>query len=87
MDYFDALNETVLFPFTDTDDGMSDLQVDEDDCDDICLDPDSSFPYELTQCGCAVDDYDDGMDGDHESAFTSIGWGVDESYGSYGSEE
>ena len=25
-------------------------------------------------------DYDDSMDGDHESGFASAGWGVDESY-------
>lgn len=27
--------------------------------------------------------YNDDMDGDAESAFTSIGWGTDESYGYY----
>lgn len=27
--------------------------------------------------------YNDSMDGDHESGFTSIGWGLDESYGGY----
>ena len=27
------------------------------------------------------------MDGDHESGFTSAGWGVDESYGLYGDDE
>ena len=26
------------------------------------------------------DTFDDSMDGDAESAFTSVGWGVDESY-------
>jgi hypothetical protein len=26
------------------------------------------------------EDYDDSMDGDHESGFASAGWGVDESY-------
>jgi hypothetical protein len=30
---------------------------------------------------------DDPMDGDHESGFSSAGWGVDESYGSYGDDE
>lgn len=28
-------------------------------------------------------DYDDSMDGDHESALASAGYGVDESYGNY----
>ena len=27
------------------------------------------------------------MDGDHESGFTSAGWGTDESYGLYGDDE
>lgn len=29
------------------------------------------------------DDYDDSMDGDHDSAMTSCGWGTDEDYGYY----
>lgn len=32
-------------------------------------------------------DFDDSMDGDHDSAMTSIGWGTDEDYGAYGSDE
>ena len=28
-------------------------------------------------------DYDDSLDGDHESALASAGYGVDESYGNY----
>jgi len=28
-------------------------------------------------------DYDDSMDGDHDSAMTSAGWGTDEDYGYY----
>jgi hypothetical protein len=31
--------------------------------------------------GYLNDDFDDSMDGDHESALTSAGWGEDESYG------
>lgn len=30
------------------------------------------------------DDYDDSLDGDHESALASAGWGTDEDYGYYG---
>ena len=30
------------------------------------------------------DDYDDSMDGDHESGLASCGWGTDEDYGHYG---
>ena len=32
-------------------------------------------------------DYDDSMDGDHESALASAGWGTDEDYGYYGEED
>lgn len=28
-------------------------------------------------------DYDDSMDGDHESGLASAGWGTDEDYGLY----
>ena len=31
-------------------------------------------------------DYDDSMDGDHDSAMTSAGFGTDEDYGYYGDE-
>ena len=30
-----------------------------------------------------VEHLDDGMDGDHQSALASIGWGTDEDYGYY----
>ena len=30
--------------------------------------------------------YDEYMDGDHDSAMTSIGWGTDEDYGYYGED-
>lgn len=32
------------------------------------------------------DDYNDDMDGDHDSAMTSCGWGTDEDYGHYGDD-
>lgn len=31
-------------------------------------------------------DLDDSMDGDHDSAMTSAGWGTDEDYGDYGDD-
>lgn len=31
-------------------------------------------------------DYDDSMDGDHESALASVGWGTDEDYGGTGDD-
>jgi hypothetical protein len=33
------------------------------------------------------EDYDDSMDGDHESGLASAGWGTDEDYGYYGGDE
>jgi hypothetical protein len=32
------------------------------------------------------DYHDDSMDGDHDSAMTSCGWGTDEDYGHYGDD-
>jgi hypothetical protein len=32
------------------------------------------------------DYYDESMDGDHDSAMTSAGWGTDEDYGYYGDD-
>lgn len=32
-------------------------------------------------------DVDDSMDGDHDSAMESIGWGTDEDYGYYGGDD
>ena len=33
------------------------------------------------------DDYDESMDGDHESALVSVGWGTNEDYGYFESED
>ena len=33
------------------------------------------------------DDYDDSMDGDHDSAMRDAGWGTDEDYGYFGGED
>jgi hypothetical protein len=33
------------------------------------------------------DHFDESMDGDHDSAMTSCGWGTDEDYGYYGEDE
>lgn len=32
-------------------------------------------------------EFDDSMDGDHDSAMASAGWGTDEDYGHYGPED
>ena len=34
-----------------------------------------------------ADEYDDSMDGDHDSAMESAGWGTDEDYGYFGGED
>jgi len=53
---------------------------------DPLFDPDNSYEDDMY-----YDDYDtfedmvdDSMDGDHDSAMTSCGWGTDEDYGYYG---
>ena len=33
------------------------------------------------------EEFDDSMDGDHDSAMASAGWGTDEDYGHYGPED
>ena len=49
---------------------------------------DSSEMLEDTANEILIDDeFDDSMDGDHDSALASIGWGTDEDYGAYGSDE
>ena len=64
------------------------------------FDMDNEEVYEMdgVECGhedgyeddCNYDDYndfyDDSMDGDHDSAMTSCGWGTDEDYGYYGDD-
>lgn len=51
--------------------------VDYDECDD----------YEGNSGEIDWDDsYDDSMDGDHDSAMESAGWGTDEDYGYYGDD-
>jgi hypothetical protein len=62
-------------------DDMYDIDANYDDHNDFYEDMDdyqSSNEYWET-------DYDDSMDGDHDSAMNSIGWDVDEGYGCYDS--
>lgn len=42
---------------------------------------------ELMELVPSEDQYDDSMDGDHESGLASAGFGTDEDYGYYGSDE
>ena len=65
-------------------------------CDEDLRNPDAALctPCWEIECGCgdfdredetlAERDFDDSMDGDHESALASAGWGTDEDYGDYG---
>jgi hypothetical protein len=46
---------------------------------DECEDGDEQNEYEDAM-------YNEIMDGDHDSAMTSAGWGTDEDYGDYGSD-
>ena len=49
--------------------------------------PDATFDEFFDDNAPVADDedYDDSMDGDHESALASCGWGTDEDYGCYDS--
>lgn len=56
---------------------------------DPCYDPDNSLEDDMYYDDYdtfedMVNDADDSMDGDHDSAMTSCGWGTDEDYGYYG---
>ncbi len=42
--------------------------------------------YYIEENSVDDDDYDDSMDGDHESGLASAGWGTDEDYGCYGDD-
>jgi hypothetical protein len=46
----------------------------------------SQFDEEENEDEEWTDDYDDSMDGDHESGLSSAGWGTDEDYGFYGED-
>jgi hypothetical protein len=79
MTYFDQMAEEILFPtVADNDDfWVNQRELDEYNADDDTWeDEEGDF-----------DDYDDSMDGDHESALASAGWGTDEDYGYYGEDE
>ena len=62
-------------------DDMYDIDANSDDHDDFYsndADPDGDGDYDP--------DYNDMMDGDHDSAMESAGWGTDEDYGYYGED-
>jgi hypothetical protein len=54
---------------------------------DSCYDPDNSCEDdEMYNYDDHDDFYGEDMDGDHDSAMTSAGWGTDEDYGDYGDD-
>ena len=59
---------------------------------DPCYDPDNSYEDDMNyddynDFNEMVEDFDESMDGDHDSAMTSCGWGTDEDYGYYGDND
>lgn len=55
---------------------------------DSLYDSDNSYEDDMdTNYDDYNDFYDDSMDGDHDSAMTSAGWGTDEDYGYYGDDD
>jgi hypothetical protein len=74
MNHYDSCYD----PDNSYEDDMSDLNY--DDYNDFCQD---DIPPAPPEDGFWNDDYDDSMDGDHESGLASCGWGTDEDYGDY----
>lgn len=57
-----------------------------DDHDDFYQEVEDYNDYYIDENRLDDDDYDDSMDGDHESGLASAGWGTDEDYGHYGDD-
>lgn len=55
---------------------------------DPLFDPDNSYEDDMyyDDSDTFEDMVDDSMDGDHDSAMESAGWGTDEDYGYYGED-
>jgi hypothetical protein len=62
-----------------------DIDMDDDDSDYGGFDSELERQNDIYESDDDFDDEDDSMDGDHESALASAGFGTDEDYGSYGS--
>lgn len=70
FDRFDEMAERTIYPWID--DESHDMYLwNDEDVDDMSDEDDF---------------YDDSMDGDHDSAMESAGWGTDEDYGFYGED-
>jgi hypothetical protein len=73
FDRFDEMAERTIWPWID--DESHDMIVEHDPSDILFVE----YLYDGHE-----DEYDDSMDGDHESGLASAGWGTDEDYGFYG---
>lgn len=71
FDRFDDMAERTIWPWID-DESQDSNDTNYDDFNDFFEEEDDS--------------YDDSMDGDHDSAMQSAGWGTDEDYGHYGDD-
>ena len=72
-------------PLFDPDNAMED-DVNYDDHNDFYQECEDYNDYYIEENTVDDDSYDDSMDGDHESALASAGWGTDEDYGYYGED-
>jgi len=61
-------------------DNSEDDDMNYDDHDDFYQEVEDYNDYYIEENSVDDDDYDDSMDGDHESGLASAGWGLDESY-------
>ena len=75
FDRFDDMAERTIWPWIDDESHEAD-DINYDDYNDFTDGEDEEW----------ADNYDDSMDGDHESALGSAGWGEDEYYGHYGED-
>lgn len=53
----------------------------------LLMDARSTVSEAMNAASTDEDGYDDSMDGDHASALASAGWGTDEDYGDFGSND
>jgi len=67
-------------------DNSEDDDMNYDDHDDFYQEVEDYNDYYIEENSVDDDDYDDSMDGDHDSAMRDAGFGTDENYGYYGED-
>jgi hypothetical protein len=67
-------------------DNSEDDDMNYDDHDDFYQEVEDYNDYYIEENNVDDDDYDDSMDGDHDSAMRDAGFGTDEDYGYYGED-